>query len=137
MRQRARSCRPLATRETALRRHAPVMVSPHGKTKAPDTVPLRTAGNQVALISMLSGNGRILLTLDGGGRWNNLFYPHPGQFQHLREMRFGVFDVGRKKFWWLGEDGGFEVRQSYLGDSNTAITVWSGHGLRVSTHDDV
>lgn len=89
------------------------------------------------MISLLSGNGRILLTLDGGGRWSNLFYPHPGQFQHLREMRFGVFDVARERFWWLGDDGEFEVRQSYLGDSNTAITVWTGHGLRISTHDDV
>ena len=99
--------------------------------------PLKAPGHRHALISLLTGNGRVLLTLDGGGRWSNLFYPHPGQYQHLREMRLGVFEVSTGRFWWLGDSADFTVQQSYLGDSNTAVTVWSGQGMRITAHDDV
>ncbi|HTZ61941.1 MAG TPA: hypothetical protein VMC82_04810, partial [Thermoplasmata archaeon] len=63
------------------------------------------------MITMLTGNSRVLLTVNQNGEWNELFYPFPGQFQHLREMRLGIFDVGGGKFAWLRRGNGYEIHQ--------------------------
>ncbi|MCI4345271.1 MAG: hypothetical protein L3K07_00730, partial [Thermoplasmata archaeon] len=55
------------------------------------------------MITQLTGNGRVLLTLNEYGEWSELFYPYPGQFQHLREFRLGIYDVAKSRFVWLGE----------------------------------
>jgi oligosaccharide amylase len=87
------------------------------------------------MITQLAGNGRTLLTLNGDGEWNQLFYPYPGQFQHLREMRLGVYDVGERRFSWLRPGNGFTVRQEPSGAANFPESRWSGYGLSIRVED--
>lgn len=89
------------------------------------------------MITQLAGNGQILLTLDDTGEWNNLFFPYPGQFQHLREMRLGLYDVDRRAFHWLRPGNGFQltVPPSVVGTFPTS--VWTGHGLSLSVEEIV
>ncbi len=89
------------------------------------------------MIYQLAGNGRILLTVNDAGEWNDLFFPFPGQFQHLREMRLGLYDVDRRNFHWLrpGNEYTLEVPSSVVGGFPT--TVWSGHGVRLSVEEMV
>ncbi len=89
------------------------------------------------MIHQLAGNGRILLTLNDAGEWNNLFFPYPGQFQHLREMRLGLYDVDEQSFHWLRPGNGFslEVPPSVVG--NFPTTVWTGHGIALSVEEIV
>lgn len=89
------------------------------------------------MIYQLAGNGSVLLTVNDAGEWNDLFFPYPGQFQHLREMRLGLYDVDRRSFHWLRPGNGFslEVPPSVVGGFPT--TVWSGHGLSLSVEEIV
>ena len=89
------------------------------------------------MITQLAGNGRILLTLNDFGEWTDLFYPYPGQFQHLRQMRLGVYDVDQRSFCWLRPGSGFqhEVPKSVVGSFPTS--VWTGHGLTLSLEEIV
>ena len=89
------------------------------------------------MIYQLAGNGRVLLTLNTAGEWNNLFWPYPGQFQHLREMRLGLFDVDQERFAWLQPGNGYslEVPPSVVGSFPTSL--WTGHGLSLSVEDMV
>ncbi|MGC2289775.1 MAG: glycoside hydrolase family 15 protein [Thermoplasmata archaeon] len=89
------------------------------------------------MITQLAGNGRILLTLNDSGEWNDLFFPYPGQFQHLREMRLGLFDVDHRSFHWLRPGNGFalEVPPSVVGTFPTS--VWTGHGITLSVEEIV
>jgi oligosaccharide amylase len=89
------------------------------------------------MITQLTGNGRVLLTLNGEGQWNDLFYPYPGQFQHLREARLGLYDVDTHQFAWLRPAGPFEIRQ--LPESSTSIpeTLFRGLGLEVRAQEHV
>jgi oligosaccharide amylase len=87
------------------------------------------------MITQLAGNGRILLTVNGDGEWNQLFYPYPGQFQHLREMRLGVYDVPGRRFDWLRTGNGFSVRQEPSGPANFPESRWKGHGLSIRVED--
>jgi oligosaccharide amylase len=89
------------------------------------------------MITQVTGNGRLLLTVNENGDWNELFYPFPGQFQHLREARLGVFDVPRSKFTWLRRGNGFEIRQMPYGTGHLPESVWKGHGLTISVRDHV
>ncbi|MCI4329605.1 MAG: glycoside hydrolase family 15 protein [Thermoplasmata archaeon] len=87
------------------------------------------------MITQLAGNGRILLTVNGDGEWNQLFYPYPGQFQHLREMRLGIYEVPDRRFSWLRAGNGFSVRQEPSGPANFPESRWNGHGLSVRVED--
>ncbi|MCI4352907.1 MAG: glycoside hydrolase family 15 protein [Thermoplasmata archaeon] len=89
------------------------------------------------MITQLAGNGRVLLTLNDSGEWNDLFYPYPGQFQHLREMRLGLYDVDRSSFNWLRPGNGFllEVPPSVVGSFPTS--VWTGDGVTLSVEEIV
>jgi glucoamylase len=89
------------------------------------------------MITQLAGNGRVLLTLNESGEWNDLFFPYPGQFQHLREMRLGLYDVDQKAFHWLRPGNGFalEVPPSVVGTFPTSM--WSGHGITFSVEEIV
>ncbi len=89
------------------------------------------------MITQLAGNGRILLTLNDSGEWDNLFFPYPGQFQHLREMRLGLYDVDQKSFHWLRPGNGFalEVPPSVVG--TFPASVWTGHGITLSVEEIV
>ncbi|HYA70522.1 MAG TPA: glycoside hydrolase family 15 protein [Thermoplasmata archaeon] len=89
------------------------------------------------MITQLTGNGRVLLTVNENGDWNELFYPFPGQFQQLREARIGVFDVPASKFTWLRRGNGFEIRQMPYGAGHLPESVWEGHGLTISVRDHV
>ncbi|MGA7477288.1 MAG: glycoside hydrolase family 15 protein [Thermoplasmata archaeon] len=89
------------------------------------------------MITQVTGNGRLLLTVNENGDWNELFYPFPGQFQHLREARLGVFDVPRSKFTWLRRGNGFEIHQMPYGTGHLPESVWKGHGLTISVRDHV
>jgi oligosaccharide amylase len=89
------------------------------------------------VITQLTGNGRILLTVNQNGEWNELFYPFPGQFQQLREMRIGVFDVNAGKFAWLRQGNGYQIEQTPYGGGHLPNSVWTGHGLSISVRDHV
>lgn len=89
------------------------------------------------MITMLTGNGRVLLTINGNGEWTQLFHPYAGLFQHLRENRLGVYDVAAEEFHWLRAEAGFEVEQGYPGGGNTCRTRYVGHGLEVEVRDHV
>ena len=87
------------------------------------------------MITELSGNGRLLLTVNENGDWNELFYPFPGQFRQLREARLGLFDVDSARFAWLRQGNGFEIRQAPFGPGHLPESVWSGHGVTISVRD--
>ncbi len=89
------------------------------------------------MITLLSGNSRILLNIDDHGRWSQLYHPHPGMFQHLHDARLGIFDEAGEKFQWLGEEGAEPVRQGYLEDSNAARSVYETLDLEVDVDDVV
>jgi oligosaccharide amylase len=89
------------------------------------------------MITQMAGNGRILLTVNENGEWNELFYPYPGQFQHLREMRLGIYDVPARQFSWLRGGNGYSVRQEPSGAANFPESHWQGHGISVRVEDMV
>ena len=89
------------------------------------------------MITQVTGNGRILLTVNQNGEWNELFYPFPGQFQQLRESRVGIFDVSGGRFAWLRQGNGYEIRQTPYGGGHLPESNWSGHGIRLSVRDHV
>lgn len=89
------------------------------------------------MITQLAGNGRVLLTVNEHGEWNELFYPYPGQFQHLREMRLGLFDVSSHSFAWLRGENGFLGHQTPSGAANSPESNWVGHGIELSVQDRV
>ncbi len=89
------------------------------------------------MITQVAGNGRILLTVNENGDWNELFYPYPGQFQQLREARLGLFDVQASRFSWLRRGNGYAIEQRPHGVGHLPQSVWSGHGVRISVRDHV
>jgi oligosaccharide amylase len=89
------------------------------------------------MITLVTGNGRLLLTVNEQGDWNDLFYPYPGQFQQLREARLGLFDVGAGKFSWLRRGNGFACEQRPFGAGHLPETEWSGEGVRLVVRDHV
>jgi len=89
------------------------------------------------MITQVAGNGRLLLTVNENGDWNELFYPYPGQFQHLREARLGLYDVAGARFTWLRGGNGYLVAQAPHGPGHLPESVWTGHGLTISVRDHV
>jgi oligosaccharide amylase len=89
------------------------------------------------VITQLSGNGRLLLTVNEHGDWNELFYPYPGQFQQLREARLGLYDVRASKFAWLRRGNGFTIEQHPFGAGQLPESTWAGDGVRLAVRDHV
>ncbi len=89
------------------------------------------------MITQVTGNGRLLLTVNEHGDWNELFYPYPGQFQQLREARLGIFDVAASKFSWLRRGNGFAVEQHPYGAGHLPESTWTGEGIRLTVRDHV
>jgi glucoamylase len=89
------------------------------------------------MIVHLAGNGRVLLTINEDGEWNDLFYPYPGQFQHLREMRLGLFDEERRQFAWLTGAGGWLAPTAVTVGEDGAQRTWSGDGVVLTVRDRV
>ncbi|EQD53027.1 glycoside hydrolase 15-like protein, partial [mine drainage metagenome] len=89
------------------------------------------------MITGLTGNGRLLLTVNEDGNWNELFYPYPGQFQHLREQRLGIFDVPAARFDWLRRGNGYQVEQVAHGAGHLPESHWSGHGISIVVRDHI
>jgi oligosaccharide amylase len=87
------------------------------------------------MITLLSGNSRILLTVDERGNWSHLYYPYAGQFQHLHEQRVGLFDEDAKTFEWLGVGDKPRVDQGYVEHSNAGRTRHRRMDLEVTTDD--
>ncbi|HTP55837.1 MAG TPA: glycoside hydrolase family 15 protein [Thermoplasmata archaeon] len=89
------------------------------------------------MITQVTGNGRLLLTVNENGDWNELFYPYPGQFQQLREARLGLYDVAAAKFGWLRAGNGHEVSQQPHGPGHLPESTWHTHGITISVRDHV
>lgn len=87
------------------------------------------------MISMLSGNGRALLTLDERGAWEQLFYPYPGLHQQLEHARLGMYDHGSEAFTWVDQEGDAPVEMGYIGASNVCRTRLERLGLAVTLDD--
>lgn len=89
------------------------------------------------MIVHLAGNGRVLLTTNEDGEWNDLFYPYPGQFQHLREMRLGLYDEEHRRFLWLSGGGGWLAPAAVVQGEDGAERTWTGDGVVVRVRDRV
>jgi oligosaccharide amylase len=89
------------------------------------------------MITLLTGNSRILLTVDERGNWSNLYYPYAGQYQHLRATKLGLFDEADETFAWLGEDAAWTVEQDYAHGTHAGRTLHGGAALDVEVVDSV
>lgn len=89
------------------------------------------------MISLMSGNSRILLTVDERGSWAQLFFPYPGLQQQLQQTRVGLFDVADKSFVWVDQGGEAPLESGYIGESNAARTKLHRNGLDVTLDDMV
>ncbi len=89
------------------------------------------------MITQVAGNGRLLLTVNENGDWNELFYPYPGQFQQLREARLGLYDVAAAKFAWLRGGNGYRLLQEPYGPGHLPQSAWEAHGVSISVRDHV
>ncbi|MGI0140516.1 MAG: glycoside hydrolase family 15 protein [Thermoplasmata archaeon] len=90
------------------------------------------------MITQLAGNGRVLLTTNEDGEWSSLFYPYPGQFQHLREARLGIYDVPARRFHWLRQGSGLQVTLGGPREAaRTPASHWVGDGLSIRIQDFV
>ncbi|NNN17310.1 MAG: glycoside hydrolase family 15 protein [Thermoplasmata archaeon] len=89
------------------------------------------------MITQLAGNGRLLLTVNEDGQWNGLFYPYPGQFQHLRQARLGLFDERAGTFSWLGQSSGWRGELFPYGAAYSPASSWNGHGVSITLRDHV
>lgn len=89
------------------------------------------------MISMLSGNTRILLTIDERGGWTELYYPRPGQHQQLQHARLGLFDVDTEDFSWVDQEDDPPLEAGYIEDSNVCRTRLRRLGVDVVLDDMV
>ena len=88
------------------------------------------------MIALMSGNSRILLTIDERGGWSELYFPYPGLHQQLQHTRVGLYDVAAKEFEWVDQGGEPPVEMGPIEASNGARTRVRRMGLDV-TMDDV
>lgn len=88
------------------------------------------------MITLLSGNSRILLTIDERGNWSNLYFPYAGQYQHLRSVKLGLFDEEEGTFAWLGDDPAWTISQDTEG-CNSGRTMFTGPLADVEVVDTV
>ncbi|MHB8632891.1 MAG: glycoside hydrolase family 15 protein [Thermoplasmatota archaeon] len=89
------------------------------------------------MIAMMSGNSRILVTMDGRGSWSELYYPHPGLHQQLQRVRVGLFDQDDEAFEWLDKAPGEDFETTPIDASDGARTRVRRLGLDVTVDDAV
>ncbi len=89
------------------------------------------------MVAALAGNNRVLVTLNDAGEWVGLFYPYPGQFQHLRESRLGVYDVNARSFAWTRSGGSFLGTPRVESKDSGPTFRWEKSGLVLTVHDHV
>ncbi|MCI4323925.1 MAG: glycoside hydrolase family 15 protein [Thermoplasmata archaeon] len=90
------------------------------------------------MITQLAGNGRILLTLNEAGEWIDLYAPYPGQYQHLREMRLGVYDIELQKFRWLRAPGdGLHFESDHRAAAYAPQSTWRDDRVQIRVQDHV
>jgi GH15 family glucan-1,4-alpha-glucosidase len=89
------------------------------------------------MISLLSGNQRVLLTVDERGGWAQLYFPHPGLHQQLQQARVGLFDEASQEFTWVDQEGEMPEEMRYLEASNACRTRLRRMGLEVTLDDIV
>jgi GH15 family glucan-1,4-alpha-glucosidase len=89
------------------------------------------------MISLMSGNPRILLTIDERGGWSELYFPYPGLHQQLQHTRVGLFDVEAAAFEWIDQGGEPPVEQTPIESSNAARTRLKRLGVEVVLDDIV
>lgn len=70
------------------------------------------------MISLLSGNSRVLLTVDERGGWEQLYYPYPGLQRQLHDSRLGLYDEQADEIVWVDQEGGPERELGYRERSN-------------------
>lgn len=88
------------------------------------------------MITLLTGNSRVLLAVDEVGNWTYLYYPYPGQFQHLRQSSLGLFDQDAGTFTWVGHHG-WRTHQRHAESCNVGLTEHEGWGVRLALEDMV
>lgn len=89
------------------------------------------------MISLTSGNSRILLTVDERGSWAQLYYPRPGLHQQLQQARVGLYDVTARTFSWVDQGGEPPLEMGYLEDSGVARTRLQRLGIGITLDDMV
>ncbi len=89
------------------------------------------------MISMLSGNGRALLTIDERGGWEQLFYPHPGLHQQLQHARLGLYDEDQDRFTWVDQEGPPPVEMTHLERTNICRSRLERMGLTLTVDNMV
>jgi alpha,alpha-trehalase len=87
------------------------------------------------MISLLSGNSRILLTIDERGGWSDLHYPHPGLHQQLQHTRVGLYDADAREFVWVDQGGEPALEQAPIESSHGARTRLARLGLELVLDD--
>ncbi len=88
------------------------------------------------MITLLTGNSRVLLAVNEKGDWVYLYYPYAGQFQHLLECRRGIFEADEGELSWIGGEG-WEIEQGYEERTNVGWSLARGHDLEIRTRDMV
>ena len=89
------------------------------------------------MIASIVGNNRLLVTGNEDGEWNALFYPYPGQFQHLLQSRIGCYDVELRRFAWTRSRAAPLGEPRSLMEGATARWEWAGPDLHLSVSDHV
>lgn len=87
------------------------------------------------MIALMSGNSRILLTVDERGGWSELYFPYPGLHQQLQHTRVGLYDVAAEEFNWLDQGGDPPLEQAPIEGSNGARTRLRRMGVDVTLDD--
>ncbi|MEA3190359.1 MAG: hypothetical protein QOD77_941 [Thermoplasmata archaeon] len=89
------------------------------------------------MISLTSGNSRILLTVDERGSWAQLYYPRPGLHQQLQQARVGLFDADTDSFSWVDQGGEAPLEMGYLEESGATRTRLQRLGVHITLDDMV
>ncbi|PSG96095.1 hypothetical protein BRD56_12545 [Thermoplasmatales archaeon SW_10_69_26] len=84
------------------------------------------------MMALLSGNSRLLLTIDERGGWEQLYYPHPGLQRQLHSARLGLYDTDTEEIAWVDREGAPPAEMGYIEDSNAARVVTERQGLEVT-----
>lgn len=86
------------------------------------------------MITLLMGNSRILLTVNEQGDWTYLYYPYPGQFQHLLGSQRGIRDADSGAFHWINASE-WAVEQGYEENGHVGWSHAHREDLAVHTRD--
>jgi hypothetical protein len=79
------------------------------------------------VITMLTGNSRVLLTVNQNGEWNELFYPFPGQFNTCAKCASGSSTSAEESS--PGSVGGTATRSTRPRTGAGTYRIPSGPGM--------